>query len=38
MSHQRNKYRVRLSGGVRVLDQLRVRYEDFSSPLTDVQT
>lgn len=37
MSHQRNKYRVRLNGGVRSLEQLRVRYEDFASPSTDAQ-
>lgn len=38
MSHQRNKYRVRLSGGLRTLDQLRVRYEDFATPLTEERT
>ena len=38
MSHQRNKYRVTISAGIKHLDQLRVRYEDFGSPLTEGQS
>ena len=35
MSHQRNKYRVKISSGVKHIEQLRVRHEDFVSPLTE---
>lgn len=38
MSHQRNRYRVVVNGGLRHLEQLRVRHEDFASPLTQEQT
>jgi len=38
MSHQRNKYRVKISSGVKHLEQLRVRYEDFAPPLTEGQS
>ena len=38
MSHQRNKYRVRISNGVKCLDQVRVRHEDFATPSTGGQT
>ena len=38
VSHQRNKYRVAIVAGVRHLEQLRVRYEDFASPLTEGQS
>jgi hypothetical protein len=38
MSHQRNKYRVKISSGVKHLEQLRVRHEDFVSPLTEGQS
>lgn len=38
MSHQRNKYRVRISNGVKCLDQVRVRHEDFATPSTGEQT
>lgn len=34
MSHQRNKYEVYVSNGIRTLRQLRVGYEDFCTPLT----
>jgi hypothetical protein len=34
MSHQRNKYQVYVSNGIRCIRQLRVSYEDFCSPLT----
>ena len=37
MSHQRSKYRVVISGGLKHLEQLRVRHEDFVDPLTRVQ-
>jgi hypothetical protein len=37
MSHQRNKYRVVLNGGLKHLEQLRVRHEDFASPSTREQ-
>jgi hypothetical protein len=38
MSHQRNKYRVVISAGLKHLEQLRVRYEDFGTPLTEGQS
>lgn len=38
MSHQRNKYRVKISSGVKHLEQLRVRHEDFVAPLTEGQS
>jgi len=38
MSHQRNKYRVRITNGVKCLDQVRVRHEDFATPSTGEQT
>jgi len=38
MSHQRNKYRVRISNGIKCLDQIRVRHEDFATPSTEEQT
>ena len=38
MSHQRNKYRVKISSGVKHLEQLRVRHEDFAPPLTEGQS
>jgi hypothetical protein len=38
MSHQRNKYRVRISNGVKCLDQVRVRHEDFVNPSTEGQS
>lgn len=34
MSHQRNKYQVYISNGIRTLRQVRVSYEDFHNPLT----
>lgn len=34
MSHQRNKYEVYLSNGVRTIRQIKVAYEDFCIPLT----
>jgi hypothetical protein len=38
MSHQRNKYRVTIAAGIKHLEQLRVRHEDFGSPLTEGQS
>jgi hypothetical protein len=38
MSHQRNKYRVRISNGIKHIEQLRVGHEDFASPLTEGQS
>ena len=38
MSHQRNKYRVVIANGLKHLEQLRVRHEDFGSPLTEEQS
>jgi len=38
MSHQRNKYKVRISNGLKYLDQVRVRHEDFATPSTEGQT
>ncbi len=38
MSHQRNKYRVRISNGIKCLDQIRVRHEDFATPSTEGQS
>ena len=38
MSHQRNKYRVTIASGLKHLEQVRVRHEDFGSPLTEEQT
>ena len=34
MSHQRNKYEVRISNGTKQIVQLRVGYEDFQRPST----
>ncbi len=34
MSHQRNKYEVRVSNGTRQIVQLRVGHEDFQPPST----
>ena len=38
MSHQRNKYKVRIAHGVKWLDQIRVRHEDFATPSTEGQS
>jgi hypothetical protein len=38
MSHQRNKYRVRIANGLKCLDQIRVRHEDFATPSTEGQS
>ena len=35
ISHQRNKYEVYVNNGVRVIRQLKVRYEDFHMPSTE---
>jgi len=38
MSHQRNKYEVRISNGTKQIVQLRVGYEDFQHPSTKDRT
>ena len=37
-SHQRNKYRVKIKNGVKCLEQILVRHEDFAIPSTGEQT
>lgn len=34
MSHQRNKYRVCMQNGVKIIEQIKVRHEDFVCPST----
>jgi hypothetical protein len=38
MSHQRNKYEVKIKNGVKCLEQIRVGHEDFATPSTGGQT